>query len=348
MGNKAEGSPLLISPLVGVVLILVFISPIVGMSIEEKILQPTFKFGGLNVDAEHQLNRPADFIVLEDKIVVSDTDDNCIVVYDKEGNLLRRIGREGQGPGEFIKPRTLGMLDDNLIVTDAQNSRIQVITWAGECISTYPAPALVSIGARLWFAQDGSYYFNSNGYMSHNIILHKTIEGEDVSGYGQIFGEKMSRVEFGGDLMKKGRVPDWYKNKVVPLGNDKGELYCIHTALPIIKKFSQEGSIIFEKTYDLSEMVSIREKWIKANKEAPPMGSYGLAYWLDVGLDEKGALYLLVNNSRMILYRLDGDGNITNRYLGVEDKIAMLHIYKQELWALGGDSHIFYKYSLLN
>jgi hypothetical protein len=322
---------------------------IVSANIKEILISPIKQFGGIDIDAELQLNRPADFLVLNNKIVVSDSDDDCLVVFDKDWRLLSRLGKRGQGPGEFIGPKKLGVLDDNLIVTDTQNSRIQIIALTGECLATYPAPALVSINVRLWYASDGTYYFNSEGYLSENLVIQKTLAGEDIRGYGKIYGKRMSRIVFGGELMKKGEVPDWYKNKTFPICNNDEELYCIHTALPIVKKFRKDGTLVFEKTYDFSEMESIRSRWIKANKDAPPKGSYGLAYWRDVDIDDEGTLYLLANNpGKMTIYRLDEDGEVTTRYLGVEDKITMIHVYKQELWAFGGDSHIFYKYSLKN
>lgn len=49
-----------------------------------------------------------------------------VMVFTPEGDLVRRIGREGDGPGEFRSPGTVGWHGDTLWVIDAVSQRI---TW---------------------------------------------------------------------------------------------------------------------------------------------------------------------------------------------------------------------------
>lgn len=65
-----------------------------------------------------ELERPGQIVVERGMVFFVDSRD--VVVYDlRDGRLLRRIGRLGQGPGEFaIEPRRLSVLGDLLIVQD--------------------------------------------------------------------------------------------------------------------------------------------------------------------------------------------------------------------------------------
>jgi predicted membrane-bound mannosyltransferase/sugar lactone lactonase YvrE len=60
-------------------------------------------------------------------ILVSDTGNKRIIIYDTEGNFISQVGSEGMGAGQFDEP--VGMAIDNLgtlYVADTWNQRIQV------------------------------------------------------------------------------------------------------------------------------------------------------------------------------------------------------------------------------
>lgn len=59
-------------------------------------------------------------------IFVADTRAHDIKVFDEEGKLLKVIGQQGEGDGEFNFPTYLAFAHGELYVTDTMNSRIQV------------------------------------------------------------------------------------------------------------------------------------------------------------------------------------------------------------------------------
>ena len=59
-------------------------------------------------------------------IALSDDDNDCILMFDKDGNFVRKFGSCGEGPGELINPAGVTFLnDDELLVVDESNDRIQ-------------------------------------------------------------------------------------------------------------------------------------------------------------------------------------------------------------------------------
>jgi hypothetical protein len=207
----------------------------------------------------------------------------------------------------------------------------------------------MQFGAKMWINKDGSYYFSTEGYNSINLIIHRSLEGSIIKEFGKIFGEKTNGYKFNTKQVKKGIIPNSYKNKVFPIADSTGNVYCIHRAIPLIKKFNSNGELIWEKRIDLPEFKIIKSSWIKSNKKAPPNLTYSLSYWRDVEMDERGNIYLLVYMSKnMVIYKLDTEGIILTRYVGVKDNISLIDIYNNQLWAFGKDSHIFYKFYLNN
>ena len=64
----------------------------------------------------------------DDNIYVSDLFSNCVYKFNKSGELLKRFGKKGSGPGEFSCPRGVKVADDQVFVCDDDNHRVQVLT----------------------------------------------------------------------------------------------------------------------------------------------------------------------------------------------------------------------------
>ena len=61
-------------------------------------------------------------------IAVVDNLGHCVFVFNKEGNCLKQIGKEGTDPGQFKCPTGVLLLNDHeVLVADALNNRIQHI-----------------------------------------------------------------------------------------------------------------------------------------------------------------------------------------------------------------------------
>lgn len=114
------------------------------------ILEPV-----MTVGSEERLGEPApdEFgritTVSTDKsgtLWVADDLSHDIRVFDTRGALVRRIGREGQGPGEFLSIYSLAWVDDVLLVLDLGNGRVAELSESGAWLGARPAPG--SVGGR--------------------------------------------------------------------------------------------------------------------------------------------------------------------------------------------------------
>jgi len=74
---------------------------------------------GIAIDSEAQ------------RIYLSDTLRNKIFVLDLQGNVLQTIGQSGEGKGEFNYPTELRLQGPDLLVVDAMNFRVQVMSRSG-------------------------------------------------------------------------------------------------------------------------------------------------------------------------------------------------------------------------
>ena len=62
------------------------------------------------------------------KIAVTDINGHCGYVFDRDGNCLRKIGCEGENPGQFSYPSRVSYVNNNeILIADQGNHRIQCI-----------------------------------------------------------------------------------------------------------------------------------------------------------------------------------------------------------------------------
>lgn len=69
---------------------------------------------------------------------ISDSRFHCLLVYDRNGRYLFRIGRKGNAPGELLSPRQVVCLKNFIIVNDSGNHRVSFFSYNGEFLKSFP------------------------------------------------------------------------------------------------------------------------------------------------------------------------------------------------------------------
>ena len=82
----------------------------------------------------------------EGRYFVTDYQQHAIWVVDGEGILIRRIGREGSGPGELQMPGGAAAFEDNVIVLDFGNNRVMVFKMDGTYVNDFRYDFLMASG----------------------------------------------------------------------------------------------------------------------------------------------------------------------------------------------------------
>ena len=94
-----------------------------NVQVKQRLIQVV---GELKVKGE-TLVRPSGIAVnSKGQIAVVDNDKHCILITDKEGNCVRKVGCYGNNAGQLNCPTDITYLnDDNILVADELNHRIQ-------------------------------------------------------------------------------------------------------------------------------------------------------------------------------------------------------------------------------
>lgn len=119
------------------------VDPLVHDSIPILSRDEIGRIGGLDDRPEYALTTVESAVVLPNgEIALADRGAHEIRFYDRSGVFLRKMGREGDGPGEFraiVEIVPLG--DDRILAWDIERQRMTVFTVEGQLVNTGPLSA---------------------------------------------------------------------------------------------------------------------------------------------------------------------------------------------------------------
>jgi len=102
-----------------------------------KIFYPTGQFLR-TIGGENSFAFPFCCVPYESYLVVSDSDEHCIKIFDTAGKFIYKFGKKGEGEGEFNKPRCLSINKaGHLMVCDMWNHRVQVFDLSGNFVAKF-------------------------------------------------------------------------------------------------------------------------------------------------------------------------------------------------------------------
>ena len=112
-----------------------------------------------------------------------------VLVFDREGNFLRRIGRRGEGPGEMLELSSVAVVDDGVfVVIDRGRGVIMKFDWTGALLHEIRADGWIPTGLALLPLGGDVAVYEANirtadriGYPLHLINL-------ETGGIGTSFG----------------------------------------------------------------------------------------------------------------------------------------------------------------
>ena len=116
-------------------------------------------------------------------VIVSEVMRGVVTELSSDGSFIRRIGRQGDGPGEFRRPWMIEMIGDSLFLFDNLNSRLNVYGKSGEFLQSVPTE--YSLSNDLHKIEEGflniNYdMFNADGESVYS-VLDEEFKKVDVS-----------------------------------------------------------------------------------------------------------------------------------------------------------------------
>jgi hypothetical protein len=251
-------------------------------------------------------------------VFVADRRENAIFKFDPTGRLVQKFGKKGQGPGDFIGPTDMSILDGRYLVVGeyALNHRISLFDLQGNFVkllqtkgSTFNLTALKN--GKVAYT---SHQYNTPSKKTVKVRIIDTTDGRERDVYSVELDSR--QIQAGGMTLGGGEA------RIFLASDPQGNVWVALDDSLAIKRFSPEGRELsgfrlsltplavtdrFLKAYsedvisDLAEGRNgpkIPESSLAALRHADWRAFFGksLALFHDFYSNEKGELLVFVNN----------------------------------------------------
>ncbi len=268
-------------------------------------------------------------ILIPSKIVISDNDlyildrgDHTIKVFSKTSELQRKIGKKGEGPGEFLNPTDILVTQDSLFVLD----KFKVDFFSKQDGKLQSSKKFMPASPNKFCADGQTLFLTSLSAGKDSKVIHKLLNEKDKNELSTVTSFRESAQVTNGML-------DIYKN-FGSITMWQGQIYYAPMISNTVYAYTTDGRE--------SGMASIPITPVDLKEVKLKQTSKGFQVNLDKGVlvdlftGEEG-LYLLVydNDGHSVIFLIDkADQKISKRFQTKETLISCT-VSGNELWAIG-------------
>ena len=92
----------------------------------------------MKIGGQGSFSFPVHCVQCVEYFIMSDSNEHCIKVFNREGHFQYKFGKQGDGDGDFYCPRFLSVTQSkHLLVCDEKNRRIQVFELDGKFVGKF-------------------------------------------------------------------------------------------------------------------------------------------------------------------------------------------------------------------
>lgn len=191
-------------------------------------------------------------------IYIADSGNSRIQKYSSNGRLLKSIGREGQGPGEFLQISAIDIdSEDHLYISDRKNRRIQILTNEGIYIGGHNKRSAFDF-FRLY--SNKNFAVPSGGRDPMGVPLVPKIEASQT--LISVLDNRLNVIQEVGQIQRYGTNElDNKSNCTAYCLDSKDNLFITFIYQNRIERYDRNGKLIFQSSRPLE--YDLDYQWIK-------------------------------------------------------------------------------------
>lgn len=227
-----------------------------------------------------------------------------------------RIGRRGDGPGEFDGPWAVRATSEGLLVVDRGNGRTQHLTDTGTYLSSAPVTPIV-LRAFPYITSAGELVIGTNGRDSCLAILFDG-SGRVMRRIGVPVVAPPAIADFGAikAAIRSGEIPDDIRNEALVAADSEGSVWVVLQSEAEVRKYDSQGALSWSLIVDEPEMELARDEFFRRNRaETNPGSFYSLRYFRDLAVvgDELWLLLDTPSRGSAVILGIGLEGTVQRR-----------------------------------
>lgn len=265
-----------------------------------------------------------------------------ILRLDPESGDTLRIGRPGEGPGEFDGPWSIRALEGAVLIVDRGNGRIQRLTESREFVSSGPVSPMV-MRSLPFLDPDGGLVIGTGGQDSCLAIVFDP-SGAEVRRVGTPVVVPPTIADFQAIKLKirEGEIPADLRNEALVAAGPGGGTWIALATEGEVRKYGPDGALARTTVIAEPEMTWSRSEFFRKNaNEEHPARFYSLRYFrdmvvvgeelwvlLDAPSDGPGVVVVVEPEGATRRFEISGAGGATS--IAVDQARGRLFLYASE------------------
>ncbi len=188
------------------------------------------------------VGRPIKLLAFNEHIITIEFSSTNVVVSDTLGTPLQRIGRDGRGPGEFVRPTEIVTDGNFLYIYDDGLKRFSKFNADYRLIDSFDFTEMIGYQQITRMSNRFLVHLNYRASGIHAPNYEKLMNVREISNLDSVYFESMPRI------VPSGMQPSAYNNAIFSINNDN-KIVSAYPGLPYIfvyEDFIHTQTIVLE------------------------------------------------------------------------------------------------------
>jgi hypothetical protein len=201
------------------------------------------------------------------RVVLLDYKASKVFILDSAGALLETFGAPGKGPGEFLMAYGLTTHGDTLAVFDIGNGRLVNFLPGRGFVGVRPLPN--GFAHQAFVLLDGDTTLHMTDGVDSALAVLRAPSGAVLARYGTPIAPPVTLFYFGRmkQAAAEGRVPDEFKNNVLPVIGPSRDVWIIQQATGRIEHFAPDGRLLGNLELPADHVAGRVQEFLRQSRE---------------------------------------------------------------------------------